>query len=207
MTRALIVIDVQNDFCEGGSLPVSGGAEVAFAIGEVLRAWQEADDRDKAYAHVAATRDHHIDPGGHFSTEPDYVTTWPPHCIAGTDGAAFHPNVDPQPFDAVFNCGEYSDGYSGFEGKSIEGKGLSEWLRAHDVDAVDLVGIATDHCVRVTAVDAAREGFRTRVLLDMTAGVQADTTERALREMREAGCELVGTPVVRTPVSQSEQSV
>ncbi|MEQ7127904.1 isochorismatase family protein [Actinopolymorpha sp. B11F2] len=196
MTRALIVVDVQNDFCEGGSLPVHGGAEVAFAIGEVLRAWHDADERDRAYDHVIATRDHHIDPGEHFSTEPDYVTSWPPHCVAGTDGAGFHPNIDPQPFDAVFNCGEYSHGYSAFEGRSIEGKGLAEWLRSHDVDQVDLVGIATDHCVRATAVDAAREGFRTRVLLDMTAGVRADTTQAAVREMREAGVELVGTPVV-----------
>jgi nicotinamidase/pyrazinamidase len=202
MTRALIVVDVQNDFCEGGSLPVHGGAEVAYAIGEVLRTWHEADERDKAYDHVIATRDHHIDPGDHFSTEPDYVTSWPPHCVAGTDGAGFHPNIDPQPFDAVFNCGEYSSGYSGFEGRSLEGKGLADWLRSHDVDQVDLVGIATDHCVRATAVDAAGEGFRTRVLLDMTAGVRADTTEAALREMRDAGVDLVGTPVVREDEAQ-----
>jgi nicotinamidase/pyrazinamidase len=197
MARALIVIDVQNDFCEGGSLPVHGGAQVAFAIGELLHAWREADEPDRAYDHVLATRDHHIDPGDHFSTEPDYVRSWPRHCVAGTDGAGFHPNIDPQPFDAVFNCGEYSDGYSAFEGKSVEGKGLAEWLRSHEVDQVDLVGIATDHCVRATAVDAAREGLRTRVLLGMTAGVRADTTAAAVREMRDAGCELVGSPVVR----------
>lgn len=197
MKRALIVVDVQNDFCEGGSLPVKGGAETAFKIGNVLHTWQEAEERDRDYDYILATRDHHIDPGAHFSNSPDFVKSWPRHCVAGTDGAGFHPNLDPQPFHAVFSKGEYDDGYSGFGGKSFEGTGLADWLRAHDVDQVDLVGIATDHCVRATAVDSAREGFKTRVLLDLTAGVSAETTERALADMREAGCELTGVPTVR----------
>jgi nicotinamidase/pyrazinamidase len=198
MTRALIVADVQNDFCEGGTLAVRGGAEVAFAIGEVLRTWQEAEERDRDYDHVVATRDHHISPGEHFAEEPDYVDTWPRHCVAGTDGAGFHPNLDPQPFDAVFTKGEHAAAYSGFEGISVEGVGLADWLRAHQVDVVDIVGLTADHCVRETAVDAVREGFRTRVLLHMTAGVRADTTEAAVRAMRDAGCDLVGMPIVRT---------
>jgi nicotinamidase/pyrazinamidase len=197
MTRALIVADVQNDFCEGGSLPVRGGAEVAFRIGELLRAWQEADERDREYDYVVATRDHHIDPGEHFSDNPDYVNTWPPHCVAGTDGAAFHPNLDPQPFAAIFDKGEYEAAYSGFEGTTADGTPLAEWLRAQGVTQVDIVGLTTDHCVRHTALDAVKQGFQTRVLLDLTAGVRADTTEVALRTMREAGVELVGTPVVR----------
>lgn len=197
MTRALIVVDVQNDFCEGGSLAVRGGAETAFKIGNVLHTWQEAEERDRDYDFILATRDHHIDPGPHFSDSPDYVKSWPRHCVAGTDGAGFHPNLDPQPFHAVFSKGEYDHGYSGFDGKSIEGKPLGEWLREHDVDRIDLVGIATDHCVRATAVDAAQAGFQTRVLLDLTAGVSVQTTERALAEMREAGCELTGAPTVR----------
>jgi nicotinamidase/pyrazinamidase len=197
MTRALIVVDVQNDFCEGGSLAVRGGAETAFKIGNVLHAWQEADERDRDYDFILATRDHHIDPGPHFSDSPDYVKSWPRHCVAGTDGAGFHPNLDPQPFHAVFSKGEYDHGYSGFDGKSIEGKPLAEWLREHGVEQIDLVGIATDHCVRATAVDAAQAGFQTRVLLDLTAGVSVQTTEQALAEMREAGCELAGVPTVR----------
>jgi nicotinamidase/pyrazinamidase len=196
MTRALIVVDVQNDFCEGGSLAVRGGADVAFAIAGVLHRWQEADADEREYDHVVATRDHHVDPGDHFSTHPDFVESWPPHCVAGTIGAAFHPNLDPQPFDAVFDKGAYAAAYSGFEGRSHDGVPLADWLRSNDVSSVDVVGIATDHCVRATALDAAREGFDTRVLLGMTAGVALDTTERALMEMRSAGVRLDGEPVV-----------
>lgn len=196
MTRALIVTDVQNDFCEGGSLPVRGGAEVAYMIGEKLRAWQAADERDKEYDHIIACRDHHIDPGEHFSDEPDYVTSWPRHCVAHTEGAGFHPNLDPQPFAAVFSKGEYSHGYSAFEGKSAEGVALADWLRDHGVEQLDIAGLATDYCVKATALDAVREGFRARVLLDLTAGVSRKTTEAALREMQEAGVELVGKPIV-----------
>jgi nicotinamidase/pyrazinamidase len=197
MTRALIVVDVQNDFCEGGSLAVRGGAEVAFDIGNLLRAWHEASPAERDYDFVVATRDHHVDPGAHFSATPDSVDTWPPHCVAGTDGAGFHPNLDPQPFDAVFSKGEHAAAYSGFEGVSQEGAGLASWLRDRSVDAVDVVGIATDHCVRATAVDAVREGFQTTVRLELTAGVALASTEAALTQMRETGCVLVGAPIVR----------
>lgn len=194
MHRALIVIDVQNDFCEGGSLPVAGGAEVAAAITELIATGGEG------YAHILATRDHHLDPGAHFSAEPDYVTTWPPHCVAGTEGVGFHPNFAPSvtsgAIEAVFDKGAHSAAYSGFEGFDENGRTLAEWLRARSVTAVDLVGIATDHCVRATALDAVREGFATRVLLDLTAGVAAPTTAAALTELREAGVELTGTPVL-----------
>ncbi|NEE01599.1 nicotinamidase [Phytoactinopolyspora halotolerans] len=197
MKRALIVVDVQNDFCEGGTLGVNGGAETAYSIAEVLRQWYDEEPENRPYDHVVATRDHHIDPGEHFSDTPDYVTSWPRHCVADTDGAAFHPNLDPQPFDAIFNKGEYSHGYSGFDGSCQDGSGLAAWLREREVTAVDIVGIATDHCVRATALDAVRTGLATRVLLDLTAGVSPATTERALAEMRDAGVDLVGTPIVR----------
>ncbi|TDE11864.1 isochorismatase family protein [Jiangella asiatica] len=197
MKRALIVVDVQNDFCEGGSLAVGGGADVAFAISEVLKRWTDSDPWERRYDYVVATRDHHIDPGDHFSDSPDYVTSWPRHCVAGTDGVAFHPNLDPQPFDAVFDKGEYTAAYSGFEGRSHDDVPLADWLRTHEVNAVDVVGIATDHCVRATALDAARTGLETTVLLDMTAGVAADSTARALDELRAAGVQLEGQPVVR----------
>ena len=130
MARALIVVDVQNDFCEGGSLAVSGGADVAFRIGELLHKWHEDDPADRQYAYVVATRDHHIDPGDHFSDHPDYVDSWPRHCVAGTDGVSFHPNLDPQPFDAIFNKGEFAAAYSGFEGKAHEGGHELEALAA-----------------------------------------------------------------------------
>jgi nicotinamidase/pyrazinamidase len=136
---------------------------------------------------VVATKDHHVDPGEHWSEEPDFVDSWPVHCQVGTDGEAFHPNLDPQPFDAVFRKGEHAAAYSGFEGTDRDGTTLADWLRAHRVTSVDVCGIATDHCVRATALDAVGNGFSTRVLLDLCAGVAPESTERALVEMREAG--------------------
>ncbi|MBV6698419.1 isochorismatase family protein [Kitasatospora aureofaciens] len=195
MHRALIVVDVQNDFCEGGSLAVAGGAEVAAAITDLIA------ESSPGYQHILATRDHHIDPGDHFSTEPDYVTSWPVHCVAGTEGVGFHPNFAPAVIsgavEAVFDKGAHSAAYSGFEGLDENNRGPVEWLRERQVDEVDVVGIATDHCVRATALDAARAGFTTRVLLELTAGVAAGTTAAALEELRAAGVELVGEPVVR----------
>lgn len=194
MHRALIVVDVQNDFCEGGSLAVAGGADVAAAITDLIGA------TTAGYRHVVATRDHHIDPGDHFSTRPDFVRSWPVHCVAGTEGVGFHPNFAPAvasgSIDAVFDKGAYAAAYSGFEGADENGVRLVDWLRAREVTEVDIVGIATDHCVRATALDAAREGFTTHVLLDLTAGVAEATTERALEELRAAGVLLTGKPVV-----------
>ncbi|MFB7369091.1 isochorismatase family protein [Streptomyces sp. NPDC056222] len=198
MHRALIVVDVQNDFCEGGSLAVAGGADVAAAITDLV-----GETAGAAYQHVVATRDHHVDPGDHFAPagqEPDYVTSWPVHCVAGTEGVGFHPNFAPAvasgAIEAVFDKGAYEAAYSGFEGRDENGRTLAEWLRERDVREVDVVGIATDHCVRATALDAAREGFAVQVLLDLTAGVAKETTERALEELRGAGVQLTGKPVV-----------
>jgi nicotinamidase/pyrazinamidase len=184
MTRALVVVDVQNDFCEGGSLAVTGGAGVARAI--------SAHATRGGYAHVVATRDHHIDPGGHFSDTPDFLETWPAHCVVGTEGVDLHPDLDRGPIEAVFDKGEHAAAYSGFEGSS-DGVGLADWLRQRGVDAVDVVGIATDHCVRATALDAVGAGFDTRVLLDLTAGVAEASTEAAIEQLRTAGVDLEGT--------------
>ncbi|MCX4534827.1 isochorismatase family protein [Streptomyces sp. NBC_00841] len=194
MHRALIVVDVQNDFCEGGSLAVTGGADVAAAITDLI------GEAQAGYRHVVATRDHHVDPGNHFSAQPDFEHSWPAHCVAGTEGVGFHPNFAPAvasgAIDAVFDKGAYAAAYSGFEGVDENGVGLAQWLRDRRVTEVDVAGIATDHCVRATALDAVREGFATHVLLDLTAGVSAATTGRALEELREAGVELSGKPVV-----------
>jgi nicotinamidase/pyrazinamidase len=186
MTRALVVVDVQNDFCEGGSLAVSGGAAVAAAITEHART--AAGD----YAHVVATRDHHIDPGAHFAEQPDFLGTWPAHCVVGTGGVELHPALDRGPIEATFDKGEYAAAYSGFEARSA-GTPLADWLRERGVDAVDVVGIATDHCVRATALDAVGNGFATRVLLQLTAGVSEATTAAALEQLRSAGVELQGS--------------
>ncbi|MHC0434252.1 isochorismatase family protein [Streptomyces sp. O3] len=195
MRRALIVVDVQNDFCEGGSLAVQGGSEVAAAITELV-----GQAAGAGYQHVVATRDCHVAPGSHFSDSPDFAHSWPAHCVAGTEGVGFHPNFAPAvasgAIDAVFDKGAYAAAYSGFEGADENDVPLADWLRAHEVSEVDVVGIATDHCVRATALDAAREGFRTQVLLDLTAGVAEESTQRALDELRDAGVELSGKPVV-----------
>jgi nicotinamidase/pyrazinamidase len=190
MKHVLIVVDVQNDFCEGGSLAVAGGAQVAHDVAELLHHWTTRDPEAADYAHVVATKDHHIDPGSHWSSAPDFVDSWPVHCRVGTDGEAFHPNLDPQPFDAIFLKGEHAAAYSGFEGRTVDGSTLLDWLRAHEVTDVDVCGIATDYCVKATAIDAAANGFVTRLLPQMCAGVSAETTEAALVEMRAAGVSL-----------------
>ena len=181
--RALVIVDVQNDFCEGGSLAVTGGSAVVPAINALLA-------KDHGYAHVVATKDFHIDPGTHFSDNPDYVSSWPRHCVARTPGADLHPDLDSASIEAVFLKGAYAAAYSGFEG-TADGVGLADWLRSRGVDEVDVVGIATDYCVRATAMDAVASGFATRVLVDLTAGVAADSTATALAEMRDAGVELI----------------
>ncbi|MEU7044583.1 isochorismatase family protein [Streptomyces varsoviensis] len=196
MHRALIVVDVQNDFCEGGSLAVAGGADVAAGITDLV------GEATAGYRYVVATRDHHIDPGEHFSAHPDYENSWPPHCVAGTEGSGFHPNFAPAvasgAVEAVFDKGAHTAAYSGFEGADENGTPLARWLRERDVAEVDIVGLATDHCVRATALDARRERFTTRVLLDLTAGVSRHTTERAMEELRDAGVELSGKPILQT---------
>jgi nicotinamidase/pyrazinamidase len=188
--RALIIVDVQNDFTEGGSLAVAGGAGVARAITDHVHAHRND------YVAIAGTRDWHVDPGSHFSDSPDYVDTWPRHCVVGTDGARSHPALETGAVDAWFTKGEHAAAYSGFEGATDSGGervGLGAWLRDRQVEAVDVVGIATDHCVRATALDAVSEGFSTRVLLGLTAGVAEATTVRALEQLRAAGAELVGS--------------
>ena len=187
MSRALVIVDVQNDFCEGGSLAVVGGDAVAAAITDHLAA--HVDD----YHGIVATRDRHRDPGAHFSAEPDYTDSWPPHCVEGTSGAELHPALDTSRIDEVFDKGAYSAAYSGFEAVSAEGMSLAGWLRAHDVTEIDVAGIATDYCVRATALDGVREGFAVRVLDDLTAGVAEASSASARDEMRAAGAELVSS--------------
>ena len=201
--RALIVVDVQNDFCEGGSLAVPGGAALAGAISAYL-----ADGAE--YRHVVATQDFHIDPGDHFSDHPDYVSSWPPHCLADTAGAEFHPDLDTGRFEAVFRKGAYDAGYSGFSGLDERGTPLADWLRQHDVDQVDVVGIATDHCVRRTAEDAARQGLATRVLVDLTRGGRGGVHCRGHRSAARSGCRDCGRnmtgPAEQTLLAAVERS-
>lgn len=181
MTRALIAVDIQNDFCEGGSLAVDGGGRVAASVAELVTSGD--------YAITVSTRDWHIDPGDHFADEPNFETTWPVHCAADTDGAAYHPNFLPavEHLDAEFRKGNYDAAYSGFEGTAADDATLAEWLRKRGVTEVDVAGLATDHCVKATALDAVDHGLTTQVLLNHCAGVMPETTAAAIDEMRAKG--------------------
>jgi nicotinamidase/pyrazinamidase len=189
--RALVIVDVQNDFCEGGSLAVAGGAAVARAVSAYLA----GPDRAR-YDHVVASQDFHVDPGAHFSPEPDYFSSWPAHCVAETAGALFHPDLDTGPIEEVFRKGRYAAAYSGFEGTSDEGETLGDWLASRGVTQVDVAGIATDYCVYATATDAAKAGYATTVLLSLTAGVDPETTAAAIERLRAEGVTLAGAPQI-----------
>jgi nicotinamidase/pyrazinamidase len=179
MSRALIVVDVQNDFCEGGALAVAGGQAVAQAIGDYAS--------DQGYDLIVATRDAHIDPGDHFSDTPDFVDSWPPHCVVGTSGADLSPGLTLPRVDDTFDKGHHSAAYSGFEGADTDGASLDRYLAAHGVTAVDVVGLATDYCVKATALDAAGLGYATRVLLDLTAAVNPAGLPAVKAELTAAG--------------------
>ena len=185
--RALVIVDLQNDFCEGGPLGVDGGAEVA------RRVSAHVDAHAGEYELIVASRDYHLEPGGHFSDEPDFRDSWPVHCVVGTPGAEFHPDFVADRIDDVFNKGAYSAAYSAFEAVDKEGRTLQQVLRERGITSVDLVGLASDYCVRSTTLDAIRAGFKARVLTDMAAGVNRDTTAAALDEMAAAGVELVSS--------------
>lgn len=188
--RALLVVDVQPTFCEGGELPVPGGDAVAAAVAEHLA---EHGDR---YALVVTTQDWHVDPGAHFAGPegPDFVGTWPPHGLAGTPGAELHPALSRLAADpAVVRVrkGHRSAAYSGFEGTDPQGRPLDQVLASNGIGAVDVVGLASDHCVAATARDAAVLGLRTRVLARLTAGVTPRTEAAAFADLRAAGVEIV----------------
>ncbi len=190
MTTALLIVDVQNDFTEGGALGTTGGAAVAAAITEHLRTHE--------YALVAASRDWHdpdSDNGGHFAAgEPDFVDSWPVHCVAGTEGAEYHPALDALAIDVHIKKGQGEPAYSAFEGTTDDGETLGEVLEEQGVDRLDVVGIATDYCVKGSALDAALAGFSVRVIDGLTSAVSPVTRAAALDELRDAGVEVVGLP-------------
>jgi len=181
MSHALIVVDVQNDFCEGGSLAVAGGAAVAKRISDYVATHH--------YGLVVATRDSHIDPGSHFSPTPDYVDSWPPHCRIATSGHHLHPDLSISP-DLFVDKGFYFACYSGFEGEDAWGTSLDTLLKTHDISEVDVVGIAADYCVKQTALDAAQLGYHTRVLMDLSAAVYPDNVGALTAELEAAGVQV-----------------
>lgn len=191
---ALVVVDAQNDFSEGGALAVDG------AIAAYRRMHLHVAGTVGRYSVLAVTRDNHIDPGSHWSDEPDFVDSWPRHCAAGEPGAELHPaavnalelfeQVNPHAVRVDVTKGEYEAAYSGFEGRTEAGVPLADALRASDVAHLDVVGVATDHCVRATVLDALKEGFTVRVLADQCAAVDPVRGEEALAEMEAAGAEI-----------------
>jgi nicotinamidase/pyrazinamidase len=195
VTRALFIIDVQNDFTEGGALGVEGGAAVAAGISELL-----AKHKDR-YGVVVASRDWHDadnDNGGHFATdaEPDFVTTWPVHCVAGSVGAAYHPALDVDAIDVHLLKGQGVPAYSIFEAVDEDGRAIGEVLEEHGVTDVDVVGIATDYCVRASGLDAVEHGRHVRVFTDLVAGVAPESSEAALAELGHAGAVIAESSVL-----------
>ena len=182
MVRALVIVDVQPTFCEGGSLAVEGGNQVAADIAALINS-------DHGYALVVTTQDWHIEPGNHFSNDPDFIDSWPPHGVADSPDAALHPALSnaTQHIDRGVRKGQYAAAYSGFEGTTVDGISLLTLLRDAEIANVDVVGLAFDHCVRATALDAAKEGFTTKILVGLTASVANDTAAVARVELRGAG--------------------
>ncbi|MCI5826266.1 MAG: isochorismatase family protein [Arcanobacterium sp.] len=179
--RALIIVDVQPTFCEGGALGVVGGNAVAEKIADFVT------NNASEYAFIVTTQDWHIKPGKHFSDHPDFVDTWPAHGVADTPEAELHEEIASLPIDASVKKGQYAAAYSGFEGVDENGESLEQLLRDHDIDALDVVGIAESHCVKDTAIDGVRKGWPVRVFSDLTVPVSEELGEEARREMDEAG--------------------
>ena len=183
---ALLVVDVQPTFCEGGALPVEGGNDVAAKVADLLAG-------EHGYDLVVTTQDWHIDPGDHFSDEPDFVDTWPPHGVAGTAEAELHPALDAvaDRIDAGVRKGMHAAAYSGFEGIDASGRSLNDVLSAAGVHEVDVVGIAFDHCVRATAMDAAANGYATTVIEGLSASVAPETEAAARSQLADAGIDVI----------------
>lgn len=194
MARALFIVDVQNDFTEGGALGVDGGADVARGVSRLLA--EHGDDYDL----IVASRDWHDadgDNGGHFATDaaPDFAGTWPVHCVAGSTGAEYHPELATDGIHEHLHKGQGKPAYSLFEGAAEGGETAHELIERRGITEVDLTGIATDYCVRASALDAIGHGLRVRVFTDLVAGVQRESSERALAELAHAGAILEHSPL------------
>ena len=190
MAKALLIVDVQNDFCEGGSLAVAGGAAVAEKITSRLHA------HPSEYDLIVASRDWHDgdnNNGGHFANAgeaPDFVNSWPVHCVSNTSGAEYHPNLDASLIQVHVEKGMSKPSYSAFEGVTRDGKSIAQVLADADVDELDVVGIATDYCVLASALDARGEGLRVNVLTELCAGITPETTAAAEAQLAAAGCQI-----------------
>lgn len=182
--RSLLVIDVQNDFCPGGTLAVDTGDEVAARIAAYIGAnkWH--------YSSIIASKDLHVDPSDHFSETPDFVSSWPRHCVKGTYGSELRPELRDVSFDAIVTKGGYSGAYSAFEGTTDHGEPLLELLERQEIELVYICGIATDYCVLQSALDALEFGFSVTVFMDLIAGVSQQSSLQALELLATRGANL-----------------
>jgi nicotinamidase/pyrazinamidase len=181
---AIIVVDPQPDFFEGGSLPIPGATAASYRIAAFLH------ERHADFDLTIVTQDWHLNPGDHWSSEPDFVSTWPVHCAANTLGAEIHESLADVHWDAVIHKGMHEAAFSGFDGEGFDGATLNEVLSSSNIHNVTVVGFATDYCVRATALDARALGMNVRVKLDLCAGVDPATTASAIAEMLSVGIEV-----------------
>jgi nicotinamidase/pyrazinamidase len=184
--KALLIVDVQPTFCDEGQLPVEGGNLVAKSIADLLKG-------NIDYDLIISTQDWHIDPGGHFSENPDYLDSWPVHGLADTPEADLHPEIESikEKIDISVKKGMYEASYSGFEGVDEEGNSLNEILAKAKISEIDMVGLAFDYCVKATALDAVKNGYKTTVIKSLTAPVSIETAETASTELDKAGVEII----------------
>lgn len=191
MTKALFIVDVQNDFCEGGSLAVNGGAAVAAGITKLL------ETSGSNYDYVIASRDWHDgdnDNGGHFAhagEAPDFVNSWPVHCVSGTHGAEYHPNLNQAAIDYHIEKGQGRPSYSLFEGATRDGRTVPELLSQLGINEVEVTGLATDYCVLASALEAKKAGMKVSVIGHLVAGVAPETSAAAISKLQSAGCEII----------------
>ncbi|TVR71412.1 MAG: nicotinamidase [Sphaerobacteraceae bacterium] len=181
--RALLIVDVQHDFCPGGALPAEDGDAVVPVLNRTIEKFQAA-----GYP-VVASRDWHPEQSAHFQ---EWGGPWPPHCIQGTTGAEFHKDLELPADVVVITKGddpEEDEGYSAFEGKTDDGKSLAETLHDEDIEEVFVGGLATDYCVRASALDAVKAGFRTHLIVDAVRGVDVNPGDsgHAIEEMKRDG--------------------
>lgn len=188
MRNALLAVDLQSDFVQEGSLPVPNGLQVAAQVARHIRHFKTE------YDFVVASRDYHEDPQDHFSATPDFINTWPPHCVIGTPGVAFVPPIQnlvrEKLIQTVVSKGRHAAAYSAFEGVDARGHYLVDVLKEQRIDHIDICGIATDYCVRASALDARKNAFQVRILVNLCAAVTETTGLQAIEEMKAAGCQI-----------------
>src|SRR3977135_4035484 len=185
MRNALLIVDLQNDFVEGGNLPVPGGTQVVAHIARHVRHFRRRS------RFVVATRDLHEDPADHFSDHPDYVNTWPKHGLRGTPGAVLCTPISnlvrEKIIQAVVDKGRHTAAYSAFEAQDPRGHMLVDVLREQRVDPIDICGFITEYCVRASALDARKYDFQVRILVNLCCAASPEAGLRAFGEMKAAG--------------------